>query len=261
MVTELGFVSNDVTDISPVRALTGLKLLHCRGSDGRAGTLSDLSPLQGMTLTDLNCYGTQVADLSPLRGMELARLTCGYSKVSDLSPLEGMPLVYLDCHATMVSELSSLRGMKLTGLWCSELQVSDLSPLQGMPLRELLCYATKVSDLSPLKGMPITNLNCFSTQISDLSPLQGMNLTDVYVIPKNIAKGLDVIRQMKSLKTIGTVNGGFPPAEFWKKYDAGEFGKPAAPAKLAYLDPAFQQWVKATQALLPRSRSRPSARS
>ena len=39
-----------------------------------------------------------------------------------------------------------------------------------------------------------------------------------------------------------------PAAEFWKKYDAGEFGKPP-PAKLAYLDPAFQQWVKATQAL------------
>ena len=40
-----------------------------------------------------------------------------------------------------------------------------------------------------------------------------------------------------------------PPAEFWKKYDGGEFGKPVGPAKLAYLDPAFQAWVKATQAL------------
>ena len=40
----------------------------------------------------------------------------------------------------------------------------------------------------------------------------------------------------------------FPPAEFWKKYDAGEFGKPAV-AKLAYHDPAFQAWVKAAAAL------------
>ena len=56
---------------------------------------------------------------------------------------------------------------------------------------------------------------------------------------------------MKSLKAIALTFGTqkFTPAEFWKKLDAGEFGKPAAPKQLAYLDPAFQQWVKATQAL------------
>jgi hypothetical protein len=53
-----------------------------------------------------------------------------------------------------------------------------------------------------------------------------MDLTTILFTPKNITKGLDVIRQMKSLKTIGpTVEKQFPPAEFWKKYDAGEFGK------------------------------------
>jgi hypothetical protein len=46
--------------------------------------------------------------------------------------------------------------------------------------------------------------------------------------PKNITKGIDLIRQMKSLKTIGVGfrdEDKFPPAEFWKKYDAGEFNK------------------------------------
>ncbi|HEX4132580.1 MAG TPA: hypothetical protein VHZ24_21285 [Pirellulales bacterium] len=84
-----------------------------------------------------------------------------------------------------------------------------------------------MSDLSPLQGMPLTYLYCGFTQVSDLSPLQGMNLTDVFVTPKNITKGLDVLRQMKSLKTIALGHGmeKFAPAEFWKKYDAGEFGK------------------------------------
>jgi len=31
--------------------------------------------------------------------------------------------------------------------------------------------------------------------------------------------GVDIIRGMKSLSNINY----FPPAEFWKKYDAGEF--------------------------------------
>jgi hypothetical protein len=55
-----------------------------------------------------------------------------------------------------------------------------------------------------------------------------MNLTEIAFIPKNITKGIDLVRQMKSLKTV-TVNyrreDVFPAAEFWKKYDAGEFGK------------------------------------
>jgi hypothetical protein len=77
-----------------------------------------------------------------------------------------------------------------------------------------------------------------------------MALIRIGIAPKNVTKGLDLLRQMKSLTHV-TISEEvtLPPAEFWKKYDAGEFGKPIAPAKLAYLDPAFQQWVKATQAL------------
>ena len=55
-----------------------------------------------------------------------------------------------------------------------------------------------------------------------------MNLKWVWLTPKNVTKGMNVIRQMKSLKTIGLSWEGkeqFPPDEFWKKYDAGEFNK------------------------------------
>jgi hypothetical protein len=54
-----------------------------------------------------------------------------------------------------------------------------------------------------------------------------MNLTEARITPKNITGGLDVIRQMESLKTLGIdSNNQWPPDEFWKKYEAGEFGKP-----------------------------------
>ena len=98
--------------------------------------------------------------------------------------------------------------------------------------------------------MPLALLWFAGTPVSDVSPLRGMNLSSVSFTPKNITKGLDVIRQMKSIRTMGTRQSeSFAPAEFWKKYDAGEFGQPDRPAKLAYLDPAFEQWVKSTQAL------------
>ena len=48
VVTELAFSTDNVTDISPVRALLGLKELNCSGSRTAGGSskgkLSDLSP-------------------------------------------------------------------------------------------------------------------------------------------------------------------------------------------------------------------------
>ena len=40
--------------------------------DRRRASLSDLSPLQGMRLTYMSCFGNLVSDLSPLEGMPLA---------------------------------------------------------------------------------------------------------------------------------------------------------------------------------------------
>ncbi len=76
-----------MTDISPVRALIGLRQLQCSGSSAGAGKLADLAPLQGIKLKTLNFESTQVADLSPLKGMPLTKLLCANTQVSDLSPL------------------------------------------------------------------------------------------------------------------------------------------------------------------------------
>jgi Leucine-rich repeat (LRR) protein len=299
VVTNLAFVTDEVTDISPVRALVGLKWLACAGSTWqKPGSLSDLSPLHGMKLTRLACQCNAVVSLLPLEGMQLNDLICGSLQFSDLSPLKGMPLTNLDCQGSQVSDLSALKGMKLTSLGIQNTQVGNLSPLQGMPLTMLMCHATKVSDLSALKGTPLKVLNCaltpisdlsplhgmeldrldcFGTQVSDLSPLKemplkqlicndtsvtdlsplkGIELKEVGFTPKNITQGIDVLRQMKSLSVIWAGDGQFPPAEFWKKYDASDFGKPDSraatlPAKsiTTYDDPAFKKWAKEVAAL------------
>jgi hypothetical protein len=75
--------------------------------------------------------------------------------------------------------------------------------------------------------LPLTSLlleNC--PQATDLTPLQGMELTEITLTPKNVVKGMDVLRQMKSLKTIYVgrdAKDAFPASEFWQKYDAGDF--------------------------------------
>ncbi len=246
-VTAFEFVTGEVSDISPVRALTGLKVLTVTSDALGRTKLADLLPIQGMTLTGFYCNGTQVSDLSALAGMKLTGHNCSFTRVSDLSPLEGMPLTTLNCGATKVSSLSALKGMPLTKLECYYTPVTDLSPLSGMHLTHLDIGGTSVSDLSAIQGMPLNFLVIDGTSVTDVSPERGMNLTTIAFTPKNITKGVEVVREMKSLKAIGLrgEKNALMPTEFWKKYDAGEFGKPNTTLN----DPAFQAWLKEASAL------------
>ena len=237
VVTEVRFSPAGVTDLSPVRALAGLKVLNFGGRYGaNLGGPADLSPLKDMKLTSLSCDFTPVSDLSPLKDMKLTELAFCGTKVADLSPLKGMPLTVLGCSYTPVSELSPLKGMPLTALFCNGVKVSDLSPLKGMPLTVLACEATKVTDLSPLKGMPLTGLSCWGTPVSDLSPLKDMKLTGLDcrgtpVPDLSPLKGMpltelkcdfkperdaDILRCVKTLEKINDK----PAAQFWKEVDA-----------------------------------------
>lgn len=187
--------------------------------------IKDLTPLQGMKLATLSLVGCgQIKDLAPLKGMPLPVLDlaeCG--QITNLAPLEGMPLTGLNLGGCgQIKDLTPLKGMKLTGLTlirCA--QVRDLTPLQGMKLTALEMHnCGQVQDLTPLQGMPFTRLNLVGCdRVQDLTPLQGMNLTEVSFVPKNITKGMEALRQMKSLVRIN----GLPPAEFWKNYAAGEY--------------------------------------
>ena len=225
VVTGLEFATDNVTNISPVRALTGLKHLSCRGSKDDRGRLSDLSPLKGLKLTSLHCGSSPpLVDLSPLNGMPLHFLYCGNSRVADLSPLKGMPLGTLWCESTQITDLSPLKNMPLNGLIIFNTRISSLAPLQGMPLTYLNCDATRVSDLTPLKGMRLETLSCSGTSVSNLSPVEGMPLVVFIFSPKNITQGISMIRDIRSIKTIGVSwSERLPTVDFWKKLDAGKY--------------------------------------
>lgn len=89
VVTELAFSTDQITDIAPVRALTSLKRLECRGSGYQLGgklpkgKLADLTPLKGMSLTILDCSCNPVRSLTPLQGMSLRILNCDYEAGRD----------------------------------------------------------------------------------------------------------------------------------------------------------------------------------
>ena len=225
-VIELSLSVIGVKDISPVRALTSLETLNCRGersSQQKRAVLADLSPLQGLRLKVLNCSTTDVSDLSPLAGMPLAHLDCPNCPVADLSPLRGMALTWLACYNT---------------------KVNDLSPLTGAPLQVLIIQRTAVHDLSVLKGMPLLRLDCDHTQVNDLSPIRDSHL-------KTLGFDFDPQRDsdiLRSIKTLEKING-LPVAEFWKQVEAGKIPQPSTGAnKPTATDAAFIKEVAALPA-------------
>jgi serine/threonine protein kinase len=216
VVTEFRIVTDKVTDIAPIRVFNALRLLDCHGTWPN-GLLADLTPLKGMNLaglTVLNLAWTKVTD-------------AGLANFKDCKALTGLHLSW-----TKVTDagLANFKDCKaLTQLALDRTKVSDAGLIHFKDCKALTALnlgGTKVTDagLAHFKGMPLMSLRIDNTGISDLTPLQSMPLEEIRLTPKNISKGLDILRHMKSLKTIGIdENQSWPAAEFWERYGKGEF--------------------------------------
>jgi len=116
-VVDLEISAINVTNILPVSALRKLRRFVCVAStDGKMRSkLSDLSPLRGLSLTELRVPGCDVSDLSVVRGMPLDHLGILHTLITDLSPLKGAPLTVLNCDQAMAMtpvNLAVLRDIK-----------------------------------------------------------------------------------------------------------------------------------------------------
>ena len=221
-IVEAHLIHSGVSDIS---ALQGLPL---RVLDLGMLPLEDISVLKGMPLRQLWLEGTQVSDIQPLAGMSLTELYLQSTKVTDLSVLADMPIKKLNLMSTPVTDLSPLKNMPLNTLWMPETAVSDLSVLQGKKLESLDIRGSKVTDLSQISGLTtLKRLNIVDCEISDLTPLKGLSLDRMLLTPANIQSGMDVLRNMSSLHSIGTdgvnVSNVMEPVRFWVRYDDGDF--------------------------------------
>jgi hypothetical protein len=211
VVTGLAFPTDAVTDLSPVRALPGLKNLDGRGSGVGKGQLADLWPLRGLKLVTLHLKDNRVTDLRPLKDLPLSSLDIGRNPVLDLTPLGATSLRGLSCHGIPAKDFTPLRGLPLGYLDINATAFADLGILQDAPLGMLYIHGTPVADLGPLRGKPLKELNCQKTRVTDLSPLRDVPL-------QSLQCDFDARRDtevLKAIKTLRTINGK-PAAEFWK---------------------------------------------
>ena len=244
-LTHLSFRTRlgEAVDFSPLRNMP-LRNLTAHGPGE-----TDLEPLEGHpSLRSLALYGSQERNWEILSTLRLQSLQAGGSNIRDLNALGASPirvlqisycpnLVDVEALETMslrqislsdypaFSSLEPLRGMR--GLRLVDLQnlkkIEDLGPLGGLDLSFLSFPNTQVRDLAPIHGMPLEAISLPDTA-TDLTPLQAMPLKSVTFSPKVPRKGLELLRNIPTIETFG--GPGRPPEQFWKRYDAGEFGKP-----------------------------------
>jgi Leucine-rich repeat (LRR) protein len=228
-LTDLDVSYTVVQDLSPLAGLP-LRTLDLIGTQ-----VESLAALRGMALEELYVHETQVADLSPLAGMPLKVLGAHHTRVVDLTALGDMQLTRLSLAATDVTDLTPLAGMPLLRLNVEGTRVTDITPLTGMPLRDLFLSGTGVADLSPLRGMALRRLSLAGTRVTDLTPLAGMPLEEVVFTPGRVVRGLEVLRGMGSLRSVGTgrETPTMPPEAFWRLVDAAKPGGPASEPSLA----------------------------
>jgi serine/threonine protein kinase/Leucine-rich repeat (LRR) protein len=187
-----------ITNLSPLigAPLAVLDLSKSRG-------LTDLSPLEGMTLVELNLAGTGVADLTPLRAMHtLKTLNLSFGNVINLAPLSGLRLVDIDLSLTQVSDLAALRGMSLKRLNLRTTRVADLSPLAGMPLAYVDASETPAADYSPLAGAPLEKCFLRGSPLRDLSFLRNSPVKELSLFDCYEARGYTVLQSLKSLNLL-----------------------------------------------------------
>jgi uncharacterized membrane protein len=212
-LTYLGLGATRVSDnglayFKSCKSLTSLELFYIPASDAGLAYFKDCNGL-----TRLNLVGTKVSDagLANFKDCKnLTTLSLDRTQVGDAGMVH-----FQDCKS-------------LTDLGLAETKVSDVGLAHFKDCKKLIYLSltfTQVGDagLAQLKGMPLRVLWIYNTGITDLTPLQGMPLEKIYLTPKNITRGLDILRDMKSLKTIGIREQAWSAAEFWERYGKGEF--------------------------------------
>ena len=197
--------------------------------------ISDISVLENMPITQFYIRGrsrSKLKDLSPLKKMRLTNLKLDYCpEIVDIDIIKNSRLEILNLNGCKkIKNFTPLKGHPLKKLYLGFTQFSnkDMTLLRGMKLEDLSLLATSISDISVLAGMPLKFLRIDKCKnLKDLSSLKNCNqLETILLQPKYINKqSMEMLRKMKHLKFIGVIDQEQqqPAAEFWKKYDAGEY--------------------------------------
>ncbi len=146
--------AGEITDLTGIEYASNLSVL------GLSGSISDISPLSGLTqLRRLYLGGNNISDITPLSELKnLRNLHLGSNNISDISALAELKELYsLGLQNNDISDISPLaEPTQIRWLYLSNNNISDVAPLVKLasviPSRnslELRFDHNNISDISP----------------------------------------------------------------------------------------------------------------
>jgi hypothetical protein len=187
-------LSRETTDLEALRQLSGMPIGRL-DLPSEAG-ISDLSPLSGLDISEINLGYALVEDLTALRGLPLKHVDLRHCR--ELKSVDGLQNMGLsDLQFYYNRKLESLEGMQ--GNLVEELDLGDMrslvdiSALKNTPLRKLRLRGpgdqsgrlTALAGLGSLDGLQGTVLSELSVEnmpaINSLEPLRGLPLRTLKV--------------------------------------------------------------------------------
>jgi len=219
-VTELRIVTDQVTDIAPLRVFNALAALDCSGTQTNwrgNGQLSDLTPLRGMTFTglthlDLNWTKVSDAGLAHFKDCKgLSRLGLHNTPVSDVGLAYfkdcksltylavGLSISVTDKGLTNFKDCKNLTFLNLDGLPVSDAGLAYFKDCKN--LTHLNLNSTRVSDVG-LAHFKVCNdlsyLSLYHTQVSDagLALFKDCNDLTVLFIDRTKVTDFSLLKRM-----------------------------------------------------------------
>ncbi|MBR2876554.1 MAG: protein kinase [Clostridia bacterium] len=167
-------LNTDITDVSPLTAMTGLKELYLNGT-----SISDISVLTSLKdITILNISSTKVSDLSSLKKFENLE-TLMINTLSELDPTTIRLPESISTIEIKNNGLNNINFLKnkpnISSVYAFNNNISDISVLADYELWYIDFSANKITDFSCLSGKTISEIDFSTNKISDISYMKNIN--------------------------------------------------------------------------------------
>ena len=164
--------------------------------------LTNISPLSGLPITELNLAFTNIFDIKPLLGMPLKKVHLPNKKLTGLDVIRGMRISELHLHGKPKQDFNFINTLPEIKLHLHLYEFDDtedfrLQFLKLVPMQRLHLYlhGDYSSNLTIFISTPLTHLSLVDSMVTDISPLRYQELTYLDISNTRV-KNLRPLRSM-----------------------------------------------------------------
>ena len=191
-----------ITDFSKLNCSNNLKTLVCNNS-----CVSSLDGLEKFhELERLYLSGNRISDLSPLQGLNLIELDISNNPVDSLFAIKNHSrLEILKCSNTMIETLQDLHTIKtITRLECSNSRLKDINGINNCSRLKILDVSRQdIESITALSNLTeLEEFNCSYNKVKNIQKLERCSSLKILNLKYNLIDSFEPISNLYLLKEL-----------------------------------------------------------